>query len=83
MVAGLLEGNNVRLRVLEKEDLLLFAESNNDPEFGGECEPLEQSSYAEVEKWFNGLSSEEKWFIIEKRDGSKIRQILCLPKGPH
>jgi len=79
----LLEGNNVRLRVLEKEDLLLFAEWNNDPEFGGEYEPLEQSSYAEVEKWSNGLSSEEKWFMIEKRDGSKIGQILCLPKGPH
>jgi ribosomal-protein-alanine N-acetyltransferase len=79
----LLEGNLVNLRVLEKEDLLLLAEWNNDPEFGGECEPLEQSSYAEFEKWYNGLRPEEKWFIIEKKGGTKIGQLLCSPKGPH
>jgi RimJ/RimL family protein N-acetyltransferase len=53
----LLEGRNVNLRVVEKEDLPLLAKWNNDPEFGGEYEPFEQSSYAEFEKWFNGLQN--------------------------
>lgn len=79
----MLEGKLVNLRVLEKEDLPLLAEWNNYPEFGGEYEPLEQSSYAEFEKWYSGLRTEEKWFIIEKKDGTKIGQILCVPKGPH
>jgi RimJ/RimL family protein N-acetyltransferase len=83
LAIGLLEGKNVCLKVLEKEDLLLFAEWSNNPEFGGEYESLEQSSYTEVEKWLNELRPEEKWFLIEKRDGSKIGQVLCLPKGPH
>ncbi len=71
------------LRVLEKEGLPLFVAWNNDLKFQGEYEPLEQSSFTGAEKWYNGLRSEEKWFIIEKKDGSKIGQILCLPKGPH
>jgi ribosomal-protein-alanine N-acetyltransferase len=79
----LLEGKNVRLRILEKEDLPLFAEWNNDPRFSGEFEPFIQSSFAEFEKWFDGLRPEEKWFIIEKKDGTKIGQIICCPRGPH
>jgi ribosomal-protein-alanine N-acetyltransferase len=79
----LLEGNRVNLRVLEKEDLSLVTEWANDPEFSGEYEPLEQISYDEVEKWYVNLSSEEKWFIIEKKDGNKIGQIFHSPRGPH
>jgi len=40
--SGLLEGRNVNLRVVEKEDLPLLLEWNNDSEFGDEYEPLEQ-----------------------------------------
>ena len=79
----MLEGKNTNLRVMEQEDLPLFAEWNNDPVLAGECEPLEQSSRIEVEKWYDSLLSGGKSFIIEKKDGSKIGQILCLPKGPH
>ena len=82
-VVKLLEGKNTNLRVMEKEDLPLFAEWNNDLAFGGEYDPLEQSSRTEVEKWYDSLLSGGKSFIIEKKDGSKIGQILCLPKGPH
>jgi len=79
----LLEGNLVNLRVMEKEDLPLVAKWANDPEFGDEYEPLEQVSYNEVEKWYDNLSSEEKWFIIEKKDGNKIGQIFHSPRGSH
>jgi len=79
----LLEGNVVNLRIMEKEDLRLVTEWANNPEFGGEYEPLEQVSYNEVEKWYDSLSSEEKWFIIEKKDGNKIGQIFHSPRGSH
>ena len=79
----MLEGETVNLRVLEKEDLPLVADWANNPEFGGEYEPLEQISRTEVEKWYENLRSGEKWFIIEKKDGSKIGQISHSPRGLH
>ena len=79
----MLEGKNVNLRVMEKEDLPLVAEWANNPEFSGKYEPLEQVSRKEVEKWYDNLKTEEKWFIIEKKDGGKIGQIFHAPRGPH
>ena len=73
----------MNLRVMEKEDLPLVAEWANNPEFSGEYEPLEQVSLQSVEKWYSNLRSEERWFIIEKKDGSKIGQIFHSPRGPH
>jgi len=67
----LLEGKNVNLRILEKEDFPLFAEWFNKPEVFGEYNPLHQVSRIEAEKMFEG-PNEEKSFIIEKKDGSKI-----------
>ncbi|UCG45290.1 MAG: GNAT family N-acetyltransferase [Candidatus Bathyarchaeota archaeon] len=79
----MLEGKNVNLRVMEKEDLPLVTKWANDPEFAGEFEPLEQVTREEVEKWHSNLDSEEKWFMIEKKDGKKIGHIFHSPKGPH
>ena len=69
---SLLEGKNVNLRVMEKEDLPLFAEWANKPEFFGEYNPLRQTSRAEIEKDFEKGTPEGGDFIIEKKDGSKI-----------
>ncbi len=80
---GLLKGKNVNLRVLEKEDLPPITEWANNPEFSGEYEPLEQVSLQEAEKWYGNLPPEEKWFIIERKDGSRIGQIFHSPRGPH
>ena len=79
----MLEGKNVNLRVIEKEDLPLIAEWANSSGFGGEYEPLEQASLEEVAKWYANLHSEEKWFIIEAKDERKIGQIFHSPRGPH
>lgn len=79
----MLTGTNVNLKILEREDLPLFMKWNNSLDFGGEYEPLEQSSLGEFEKWSGNLRPEEQWFIIEKKDGTKIGQILCRPIGPH
>jgi RimJ/RimL family protein N-acetyltransferase len=67
----LLEGKNVNLRIFEKEDLPLFAEWANKPEVFGEYNPLHQMSKTEAEKIFES-PLEEKLFIVEKKDGSKI-----------
>jgi RimJ/RimL family protein N-acetyltransferase len=67
----LLEGKNVNLRIMEKEDLPLFAEWANKPEVWGEYNPLLQMSKTEAEKMFE-TPHEKKSFMIEKKDGSKI-----------
>jgi len=69
----MLEGKNVNLRVMEKEDLSLYMEWANNPEFWGEYLRLLQRSRTEIEKAFEKDSPfESKTFIIEKKDGSKI-----------
>ena len=56
---------------MEKEDLPLIAEWFNKPEVFGEYNPLHQVSRTEAEKMFEN-PHEEKSFIIEKKDGSKV-----------
>ena len=69
----LLVGKNVNLRVVEKEDLPLLLEWFNSLEFAGRYNPLHaQQSREEMEKQYDKLGSEEKWFLIEKKNGSKI-----------
>jgi RimJ/RimL family protein N-acetyltransferase len=69
----LLEGKLVNLRVVEKEDLPLLLEWFNSLEFSGRYNPLDaQQSKAEIEKKYDNLGCEKKWFLIEKKDGSKI-----------
>ena len=67
----MLEGKNVNLRIIEKEDLPLFAEWMNVPEFYGEYDPLRQMSRREAEKMLE-TPVELKPFMIEKKDGSKV-----------
>jgi RimJ/RimL family protein N-acetyltransferase len=69
----LLEGKNVNLRVVEKEDLHLIYDWNNDPEFWGEYSWISQESRTELEKRYENLASDSKWFFIEKEDGTKNR----------
>ncbi len=66
----MLEGKNVNLRIMEKEDIPLFAEWINKPDVLGEYDNLRQKSRAEIEKEFD--TSEEAKFVVEKKDGSKI-----------
>jgi RimJ/RimL family protein N-acetyltransferase len=68
----LLEGKNVNLRVIEREDLPLLAEWSNNPEYFGEFVWLPQQSRTEWEKRYDGLTSDTKWFFVEKKDRTKI-----------
>lgn len=72
----MLEGKNVNLRIVEKEDLPLLLEWLNDLEFRGKYNPLiAQQSKAEIEKQYASWSSDEEWFLIEKKDGTMIGYI--------
>lgn len=64
----LLEGKNVNLRIVEKEDMSIVAELVNKPELYGLYNPLQQTSKTELEKRFENLPPEEKTFFIEKKD---------------
>ncbi len=67
----MLEGKNVNLRIMEKEDLPKLAEWLNEPEFLGEYQGLRQASRTETEKILES-PLELKPFFIEKKDGTKI-----------
>lgn len=71
----------MNLRVVEKEDLALGIEWINNPEYFGEYQPLSQQSRTELEKQYDKLAPEEKWFFIEKKDGTKIGTISYGPVG--
>ena len=66
------EGKVVNLRVVEREDLALFTEWINSLGVAGEYMPVLQQSKTEMEKKHDKLPPEEKWFLIEKKDGTKI-----------
>ena len=68
----MLEGKNVRLRVVEKEDLPLITEWMNNPEFWGQYFSPIQRTKAEMEKTFESNPLDYRQFIIEKKDGTKI-----------
>jgi RimJ/RimL family protein N-acetyltransferase len=61
---------------MEKEDLSLYTEWVNDPEFYGPFINIQQRSKAKIEKYFETLPENTKWFLIEKSDGDKIGYIL-------
>jgi RimJ/RimL family protein N-acetyltransferase len=71
----LLEGKNINLRIMEKDDLPLFVEWVNKPEVFGEYNPLHQMSKTEAEKMLEN-PSDLKPFFIEKKDGGKIGLIF-------
>ena len=61
---------------MEKEDFPLLLEWFNNPQFEGEFEPLDpQRSKKEFEDRYEKLGPDEKFFLIEKKDGSKIGSI--------
>jgi RimJ/RimL family protein N-acetyltransferase len=67
----LLEGKNVNLRIMEKEDLPLLAEWVNKPEVFGEYNPLYQMSRTQAKKILENPHDETP-FLILKKDGNKI-----------
>jgi ribosomal-protein-alanine N-acetyltransferase len=67
----LLEGKTVNLRIIEREDLPVLQEWDNNPEFMGEYEELRQETRTELEKTYDNLK-DAQWFFVQKKDGTKI-----------
>jgi RimJ/RimL family protein N-acetyltransferase len=75
----MLEGKNVNLRLMEKEDISLYAEWINNPDFFGEHNPLEQETKVDIEKSYETAPQEKRKFFIEKKDGMKIGVVNTFP----
>ena len=70
----MLEGKTVNLRIMEREDLPVLQEWDNNPEFMGEYEELRQETKTELEKTYDNLK-DAQWFFVQKKDGTKIGYI--------
>ena len=70
----MLEGKNVNLRIVEREDLPLLLEWDSNPDFRGEFDQLREETKTDLEKLYDNLK-DSQWFIIEKKDGTKIGNI--------
>jgi RimJ/RimL family protein N-acetyltransferase len=84
----LLEGKEVRLRLRDKEDLGFFFDFWNAIDFYGEYEVIQpQISRAQAEKRIEDISLSDSgvnwtWFVIEKKEGTKIGFILHFTVQP-
>jgi RimJ/RimL family protein N-acetyltransferase len=70
-VLGLLEGRNVSLRIIEKQDLPILLEWDNNIDFRGQFENPKQETIADLERLYDNIK-DTQWFFIEKKDGTKI-----------
>lgn len=73
----LLEGKNVNLRVMERDDVDFLVESLNDIDFESEFLPISQTSKVDALRKFGNPSQvaimcERRRFVIEKKDGTRI-----------
>jgi RimJ/RimL family protein N-acetyltransferase len=84
-----LEGKNVNLRAMEREDVDFLAEHLNEINCIGEYwSDFEQVSKSELMKGYDNPSNlfillEAKKFIIEKKDGTRIGEIHHFLDRPH
>ena len=68
----MLEGKNVNLRIMEKEDLPFYVKWVNDPSFFGDYNPLEQTMKTEMEKNYDTAPPGRQRFFVEKKDKTRI-----------
>jgi len=76
----MLEGKNINLRIVEKDDLIIIKEWTNNLHIDGEYSPILQETIKDLEKLYDNLK-EGKWYFIEKKDEIKIGFILHMLSG--
>jgi RimJ/RimL family protein N-acetyltransferase len=74
----MLEGKNVNLKLVEKEDIPQLLEMENRPETHGQYESPWQVSRAEREKSFDETEGAKRFFI-QKKDGTRVGAIYSWP----
>ena len=70
----MLEGKTVNLKIVERDDLVVLREWDNNVDFIGEFERLQQETRADLERTYDSLK-DEQWFFIEKKNGKKVGYI--------
>ena len=84
----MLEGKKVRLRLRDREDLDFFFDFWNTVDFYGEFEAIQpQMSRTRAEKSIENSAPSDSgvnwtWFVVEKKDGTKIGFILHFTVQP-
>jgi RimJ/RimL family protein N-acetyltransferase len=81
----MLIGNNINLRPMEPEDVPLITEWLNNIEFQGRYTPLIQNSKEEMKKRLSYVNRDDKEFVIQKKDGTKIGIVtyFMVKGGPY
>ncbi len=64
-VSNLLQGEKVKLRLIEKEEIMYLMNWLNDPKFIGEYEHFTPTTQRKLEKTYDRLEHEQWWFIYE------------------
>jgi RimJ/RimL family protein N-acetyltransferase len=67
----MLEGNNVNLRMVEREDLPVLQKWDNNVDFRGQFENLRQESMVDLERLYDNIK-DAQWFFVEKKDSTKV-----------
>jgi len=67
----MLEGKTVNLRIIERRDLPILLEWDNNVDFRGQFENLKQETMADLERLYDNIK-DAQWFFIEKKDGTKV-----------
>ncbi len=67
----MLEGTSVNLRIVEKKDLPILLEWDNNVDFRGQFVNIKQETMAELERLCDNIK-DAQWFFIEKKNGTKI-----------
>jgi RimJ/RimL family protein N-acetyltransferase len=59
---------------MEREDLSVLQEWDNNPEFMGEYEPFRQETRTDLERTYDDLK-DAQWFFVQKKDETRIGYI--------
>jgi RimJ/RimL family protein N-acetyltransferase len=71
----------IRIRPVEASDAEFMHRWSNDPEYSGEYEPYEPSTLDEILAWIRGDKHGASWYVMERRDGERVGQMVATRNG--
>ncbi|MCW4012064.1 MAG: GNAT family N-acetyltransferase [Candidatus Bathyarchaeota archaeon] len=76
----MLIGEKINLRLMERSELNIVQEWENNSLFTGPYEPIQQSTLESQEKLYDERGDNE-WFFITQKDGEPIGLVFINPKS--
>ena len=80
VILSMLIGEGVNLRLMERSELGIVHEWENDSLFTGPYEPVQQSTLESLEKQYDNRG-ENEWFFIESKEGKPIGLVYTMSKS--